>query len=81
MLAARCVVDGDLIEAELNEGACCSGAMGKVARACWRDCSDDSRVTAAKGCFGEEEAADWVLSARHGSGLVVGRLWSRYCGS
>jgi hypothetical protein len=57
------------------------GAMGIVATACWRDCSDDSRTTAAKRCFGEEALADRVLNARSRSGLVVGQLWSRYCGS
>lgn len=59
----------------------CFGALGKVATAWWRDCSDDGRAIDAKRCFGKEDLADRVLSARNRSGLVVGQLWSRYCGN
>src|SRR5437899_5717199 len=76
-----CDREHDLIEAGLNEAAGCFGAMGKVATARWRDCTDDGRATAAKRCLGEEELADRVLNVRNRSGLVVGQLWRRYCGS
>lgn len=46
------------------------GTIGKVVKACWRDCSDDSRATAAKRYFGEENLADRVLYARNGAGLA-----------
>src|SRR5207302_4141138 len=52
---------------KLNEAAGCFGAMGKVATACWRDCSDDGRATDARCCFGKGDLADRVLSARNRS--------------
>ena len=71
----------DLIEAGLNEAAGCFGAMGKVATACRRDCSDDGCAIDVKRRFGEEDLADWVLNANNRSGSVVGQLRGRYCGS
>ncbi|HEX5232449.1 MAG TPA: hypothetical protein VFW56_09445 [Bradyrhizobium sp.] len=63
--------DHDLIEAGLNEAAGCFDAMGKVARAWWRDCSDGGRAIDAKRCFGKDDPADRVLGARSTSGLCV----------